>query len=68
MSRPWTLSCVACLHVMSVAKASLEQMAFTLARTESEIDLALWALAGRSIPAALAALNRPAAVAQGAVH
>lgn len=64
MPRPWTLSCVACLHVMSVAKASLEQMAFTLARTEGEIDLALWALAGRTIPSAVSVLNRPTAAVE----
>lgn len=59
MNRAWTLSCVATVHMLSTAKASLCQMAYTLGRSESEVDRALWALTGRTIPDALTVLNRP---------
>lgn len=59
MDRAWTLSCVATIHMLSVAKAAPSQMAYTLNRSEREIDRALWALMGRSIPDAQAALNKP---------
>lgn len=59
MTRPWTQTCVAALYMMQQAHADLAQMAFTLGRPRGEVDVALNALLGRSIPAAVAALNTP---------
>ncbi|MBP6876587.1 MAG: hypothetical protein KBC34_01075 [Phenylobacterium sp.] len=59
MDRAWTLSCIATVHMLNVGGAAPSQIAFTLNRSEREIDRALWALVGRSIPDAQAALNMP---------
>lgn len=59
MSRAVTLSCIAAVHMMKAAGCRLSEIAFTLGRTEGEVDRMTWSLVGRSIPDALQAISRP---------
>lgn len=59
MTRPFSERCLACLVMMQMTGCSIEEIAFTLGRTRVEIDLAAWTVVGRSIPEAVAAINRP---------
>lgn len=66
MSRPFTQSCIAAIHLMQTAHCTQTEMAFTLGRSVGEIDRAVWALLGSSIPDAVAALNRPRLIQEDA--
>lgn len=66
MSRAVTQSCVATVHMLKTAGCGLSEIAFTLGRSEAEIDRVSWALVGRSIPDATKAINAPRVIAGGA--
>lgn len=59
MARPWTQPCVAALYLLRSAGCARCEMAYALGRSETDIDRAVWSLLGRTIPDAVAALNRP---------
>lgn len=59
MTRAFTEPCLAAIHMMKLAGCDLDRMAYALSRSRQEIDQASWALVGRSIPAAVASINRP---------
>lgn len=53
MSRPWTLEGLMAARVLVAAQAPLTRIGFALDRTAAEVDLALWALVGRTPQEAL---------------
>lgn len=57
MSRPWTIEGLAAVRVLAAADCSLGAIADALGRFKAEIDVALWALVGRSPEQAVARLN-----------
>ena len=59
MTRPFTQQCLAAIHLFQAARCTQAEMAFTLGRSPAEIDRAVWAMLGTSIPDAVIALNRP---------
>lgn len=57
--RPFSEACLATIHLMKAAHVGLDRMAYVTGRSPQDCDRASWAMVGRSIPAAVAALNRP---------
>lgn len=57
MSRPWTLEGLTAVRVLAAANADQAAIAEAVGRFKAEIDLALWALVGRSPQQAVARLN-----------
>lgn len=57
MSRPWTLEGLAAVHVLARAGTDLDVIADAVGREPGEVDLALWALVGRSPDQALTRLQ-----------
>jgi L-alanine-DL-glutamate epimerase-like enolase superfamily enzyme len=55
--RPWTTEGLAALYTLAASNADLPAIGQALGRTRAEVDLALWALVGRSVPDAVARLN-----------
>ena len=67
MSRVWTLEGLMAARVLAAAQAPLARIGFALERSATDVDLALWALVGRTPEEALDRLNgRPETV--GARH
>lgn len=57
MTRPWTLEGLAAVHVLARAGTDLDVIADAVGRFRTDVDLALWALVGRSPGQALARLQ-----------
>lgn len=57
MSRPWTLEGLTAVRVLAATNADQAAIAEAVGRFKAEIDLALWALVGRSPQQAVARLN-----------
>lgn len=56
-SRPWTLTGLAAVYALSQAGADLDEIAEAVGPLRGDIDLALWALVGRTPPEAIERLN-----------
>lgn len=57
MNRPWTLPGLAAVYALALGGEGPAEIAEATGRFKGEVDLALWALTGRSPQAALARLN-----------
>lgn len=58
ISRPWSLPGLSAVYALAQAGSSLAEIAEAVGRFRVEVDLALWALVGRTPPEALERLNR----------
>lgn len=57
MSRPWTLEGLAAVRVLAAGDTDLASIADAVGRFKADVDLALWALVGRSPQQAVDRLN-----------